>query len=65
MEMFEYRLVKVGGGGMFKAGQVDEKKSQEMLDKMSGEGWRLVSAFLEMQSGNSMNMNQIWERERR
>ena len=60
--MFEYRLVKVGGGGMFKAGLIDEKKSQEMLDKMSSEGWRLVSTHVELQSGNSMNLTAIWER---
>jgi len=54
--------VKSGGGGMFKAGQIDEKKSQEALDKMAAEGWRLVSAFVEMQSGASMNMCTIWEK---
>ncbi len=47
---------------MFKAGQIDEKKSQEALDRMSAEGWRLVSCFVEMQSGASMNMCSVWER---
>jgi len=60
--MYEYKLVKAGGGGMFKAGQIDEKKSQEALDRMSAEGWRLVSCFVEMQSGASMNMCSVWER---
>jgi hypothetical protein len=62
--MYEYKLVKSGGGGMFKAGQIDEKKSQEALDKMSAEGWRLVNSFVEMQRGNSMNMCTLWEREK-
>lgn len=60
--MYEYKLVKAGGGGLFKAGQIDEKKSQAALDEMAQAGWRLVSAFVEMQSGNSMNMCTVWER---
>lgn len=60
--MYEYKLVKVQGGGMFKAGMIDEKKSQAALDEMSGAGWRLVSAYVELQSGNSMNLSMIWER---
>jgi hypothetical protein len=62
--VYEYRLVKSGGGGMFKAGQIDEKKSQETLDKMSAEGWQLRSAFVEMQSGSSMNFCTVWERQK-
>jgi len=49
---------------MFKAGLIDEKKTQEALDKMSAEGWRLVNTFVEMQSGASMNITMIWEREK-
>lgn len=60
----EYKIVKSGGGGMFKAGQIDEKKSQETLDKMAADGWILVTAFVESQSGNSMNFCSVWERER-
>lgn len=63
--MFEYKVTKVQGGGMFKAGLIDEKKTQEMLDNMAAEGWRLVSAFVEMQSGASMNVSTIWEREKK
>lgn len=60
--MYEYKLVKLQGGGMFKAGLIDEKKSQALLDEMANAGWRLVSAFVEMQSGSSMNLTTIWER---
>lgn len=60
--MFEYKVTKVQGGGMFKAGLIDEKKTQEMLDLMAGQGWRLVSSFVELQSGSSMNVTAIWER---
>lgn len=62
--MKEYRHVKVQGGGMFKAGLIDEKKTQELLDKMASEGWTLVSTWVEMQSGASMNLSTIWEREK-
>lgn len=41
--MYAYKLVKIQGGGMFKAGLIDEKKSQEVLDSMASEGWRLVA----------------------
>lgn len=60
----EYKLVKSGGGGMFKAGQIDEKKCQEVLDRMAADGWRLINSFVEMQSGASMNMCTVWERSR-
>ena len=62
--MYEYRLVKCGGGGMFKGGLIDEKKSQETLDRMAAEGWRLVNSLVEMQNGNSMNLTMIWERQK-
>lgn len=60
--MYEYKLAKIQGGGMFKGGLIDEKKSQELLDRMSAEGWRLISSFVEMQNGASMNLTTIWER---
>lgn len=62
---YEYRLLKSGGGGLFKAGQIDEKKSQDALNTMAAEGWRLVSSFVEIQSGNSMNFCTVWEREKK
>ena len=61
--MYEYRITKIQGGGMFKAGLIDEKKSQTLLDEMAGQGWRLVSAFVEVQNGSSRNLSMIWERE--
>lgn len=61
--MLEYRVTKVQGGGMFKAGLVDEKKTQEQLDGMASEGWRLITSAMEIQSGSSMNLTLIWERE--
>jgi hypothetical protein len=60
----EYKIEKIQGGGMFKAGLIDEKKTQELLDRMSGEGWRLVSSWVEIQSGSSMNLSTIWERDK-
>ncbi len=63
--MYEYKVVKVQGGGMFKAGLIDEKKTQETIDKMAGDGWRLVSSTMEIQSGNSMNLTTFWEREKK
>lgn len=62
--MFEYKVTKIQGGGMFKAGMIDEKKTQEVLDQMASEGWRLVTTHVEMQSGASMNLTTIWEREK-
>jgi hypothetical protein len=60
----EYKVAKIQGGGMFKAGLIDEKKTQETLDAHAKEGWRLISTHVEMQSGNSMNLTTIWERDK-
>lgn len=62
--MFEYKVTKVQGGGMFKAGLIDEKRTQEQLDQMSRDGWRLVTSAMEVQGGNSMNLTLMWEREK-
>lgn len=62
--MYEYKVTKVQGGGMFKAGLVDEKKTQDQLDQMAGAGWRLITSAMEVQSGNSMNLTLLWEREK-
>jgi hypothetical protein len=61
--MYQYKLIKSGGGGMFRAGLIDQDRCQAVLDAMPQAGWRLVSSFVEMQDGNSMNMCTIWERE--
>ena len=50
---------------MFKAGLIDEKRQQAVLDLMASDGWRLVASHVELQSGNSMNHTTIWEREKR
>lgn len=63
--MFEYKLVKLQGGGMFKAGLIDEAKTQALLDQMGADGWKLVTSHVEMQNGSSMNLSTIWEREKR
>ena len=62
--LYEYKVVKVEGGGGFKLGQFDEKKTQEVLDSMSKDGWRLISAHVEVVSGTGKNLTCIWERAR-
>ena len=61
---YEYKVTKVLGGGLFKAGFIDDKKTQEQLDTMSRDGWRLVTSAMELQNGNSMNLTFVWERQK-
>jgi hypothetical protein len=62
--MYEYRVAKVPGRPI-NTGRMDEEKIQKTLDDMAGQGWRLVSSFVEMLNGVSVDITTIWEREKK
>ena len=61
---WEYKTIKLEASG-FKGGIIDEKKLDEMMNKLGDQGWEIAAAFdTNMQAGTTRDAVIIFKRKK-